>query len=68
MRSPIRLSDHFTGPRLLRFVLPSVIMMVFTSIYGMVDGLFVSNLVGKTAFTAVNLIFPFIMIMGRLRL
>lgn len=64
MRSPIRLSDHFTGPRLLRFVLPSVIMMVFTSIYGMVDGLFVSNLVGKTAFTAVNLIFPFIMIMG----
>lgn len=60
----IQLSDHFTYPRLVRFVLPSVIMMVFTSIYGVVDGIFVSNFVGKTPFAALNLIFPFIMILG----
>ncbi len=60
----IQLSDHFTYPRLLRFVFPSVIMMVFTSIYGVVDGLFVSNFVGKTPFAAVNLIYPCIMIFG----
>ncbi len=60
----IRLSDHFTTGRLLRFVMPSVIMMVFTSIYGVVDGLFVSNFAGKTAFAAINLIMPFIMILG----
>ena len=46
----IRLSDHFTYKKLLRFVLPSVVMMVFTSVYGVVDGLFVSNFVGKTPF------------------
>ncbi len=57
----IQLSDHFTYPRLLRFVLPSIVMMVFTSIYGVVDGLFVSNFVGKTAFAAVNLVMPFVM-------
>lgn len=60
----IQLSDHFTYPRLLRFVLPSVVMMVFTSIYGVVDGLFVSNFVGKTAFAAINLVWPFLMVFG----
>ena len=60
----IQLSDHFTYKMLLRFVLPSIIMMVFTSIYGVVDGLFVSNFVGKTSFAAVNLVMPFIMVFG----
>ena len=60
----IQLSDHFDYKRLLRFVFPSIIMMVFTSIYGVVDGLFVSNFVGKTAFAAINLIMPFNMIFG----
>lgn len=60
----IQLSDHFTYRRLLRFVLPSVVMMVCTSIYSIVDGLFVSNFVGKTPFAAVNIIFPFLMAMG----
>ncbi|MBO5938231.1 MAG: MATE family efflux transporter [Clostridia bacterium] len=62
----IQLSDHFTYPRLLRFVLPSIVMMIFTSIYGVVDGLFVSNFVGKTPFAAVNLIMPFLMLFGAL--
>lgn len=60
----IQLSDHFDYKRLLRFVFPSIIMMVFTSIYGVVDGLFVSNFVGKTAFAAINLIMPVSMIFG----
>ena len=60
----IQLSDHFTYSRLIRFVIPSVAMMIFTSIYGVVDGLFVSNFVGKTPFAAVNLIMPFCMILG----
>lgn len=60
----IHLSSHFTYPRLLRFVLPSVVMMIFTSIYGVVDGLFVSNFVGKAPFTALNLIYPVLMILG----
>lgn len=60
----IQLSDHFTYKRLLRFVLPSIIMMIFTSVYGVVDGLFVSNFVGKTPFAAVNLIMPLLMGMG----
>lgn len=60
----IQLSDHFTLGRLYRFCLPSIIMMVFTSIYGVVDGYFVSNYVGKTPFAAVNLIMPFLMILG----
>lgn len=64
MKKAIQLSDHFTYKMLLRFVLPSIVMMVFTSIYGVVDGLFVSNFVGKTAFAAVNLVMPFIMIFG----
>ena len=62
----IQLSDHFTYKMLLRFVLPSIIMMVFTSIYGVVDGLFVSNFVGKTPFAAINLIMPFLMAFGAL--
>lgn len=60
----IQLSDHFTLGRLFRFCLPSIVMMVFTSIYGVVDGYFVSNFVGKTPFAAVNLIMPFLMILG----
>ena len=51
-KNNIRISDHFTYERLIRFVLPSIGMMVFTSIYGVVDGFFVSNFVGKTAFAA----------------
>ena len=62
----IQLSDHFTYKRLLRFVIPSIVMMICTSVYSIVDGLFVSNFVGKTAFAAVNLIFPFLMAMGTL--
>lgn len=62
----IQLSEHFTYKKLLRFVFPSIIMMIFTSIYGVVDGLFVSNFVGKTSFAAINLIMPFIMILGAL--
>lgn len=54
----IQLSEHFTYKKLFRFVLPSIVMMLFTSIYSIVDGLFVSNFVGKTAFAAVNLIMP----------
>jgi Na+-driven multidrug efflux pump len=61
---PIRLSDHFSYRRLIRFTLPSIVMMIFTSIYGVVDGLFVSNFVGKTPFAAVNFIMPFLMILG----
>ena len=60
----IQLSDHFTYRRLLRFTLPSIVMMIFTSIYGVVDGFFVSNFVGKTPFTAVNFIMPFLMLLG----
>ena len=62
--SKIQLSDHFTYKRLLKFVWPSIIMMIFTSIYGVVDGLFVSNFVGKTPFAALNFIWPFIMILS----
>ena len=60
----IQLSDHFSYTKLLRFTLPSIVMLVFSSIYGVVDGFFVSNFVGKTAFTAVNFIIPFLMILG----
>ena len=60
----IKISDHFTYSKLLRFVFPSIIMMIFTSIYGVVDGLFVSNFAGKTAFASINLVMPFIMILG----
>ena len=62
----IRLSDHFTCRRLLRFTLPSVLMMVFTSVYIIVDGFFVSNFVGKTPFAAINFIMPFLIMLGAL--
>ena len=58
------LASHFTYGRLLRFTLPSIIMLVFTSIYGIVDGFFVSNFVGKTAFAAVNFIIPVLLMLG----
>ena len=60
----IQISEYFTYRKLIRFVLPSVIMMIFTSIYGVIDGYFVSNVAGKTAFAAVNLVMPFVMILG----
>ena len=60
----IKLSDHFTYGRLIRFILPSILMMIFTSVYSIVDGLFVSNFVGKTPFAALNLIYPVIGILG----
>lgn len=60
----IQLSDHFSCKKLLRFTLPSIIMMVFTSIYGVVDGFFVSNFAGKTPFAAVNFIMPVLIILG----
>ena len=66
MKNEIKLSDHFTTGRLLRFALPSIVMMVFTSIYGVVDGFFVSNFAGKTALAAVNLIYPFVMMLSTL--
>ena len=62
----IRLSDHFNCRRLLRFTLPSVLMMIFTSVYIIVDGFFVSNFVGKTPFAAVNFIMPFLIMLGAL--
>ncbi|MBE6978508.1 MAG: MATE family efflux transporter [Ruminococcaceae bacterium] len=64
MKRKIQLSDHFTYGRLIRFTLPSIGMMIFTSIYGVVDGFFVSNFAGKTSFAAVNLIFPLLMILS----
>lgn len=60
----IKLSDRFTYKKLLRYTFPAVIMLVFTSIYGVVDGFFVSNFVGKTPFAAVNFIMPVLMILG----
>lgn len=60
----ISLSDNFSYGKLLRFTFPSIAMMIFSSIYGVVDGLFVSNFVGKTPFAAVNFIMPFLMILG----
>lgn len=60
----IQLSEHFTYGKLLKFTVPSIVMMVFTSIYGVVDGVFVSNFAGSESFAAVNLIMPFLMILG----
>ncbi len=60
----IHLSEHFTYPKLLRFVLPSIAMVIFTSFYSIVDGLFVSRFVGKIPFAAVNLVFPIMIILG----
>ena len=64
MNQRIQLSDHFTTSRILRFAASPIIMMVFTSIYSVVDGFFISNFAGKTAFAALNLIWPFLMILG----
>lgn len=60
----ISISNHFNYRNLIKFVLPSVFMMIVTSIYGVIDGLFISNFVGKTAFASINLIMPVIMILG----
>ena len=60
----IQLSDHFTYKKLLRFTLPSIVMMVFSSIYGVVDGFFVSNFAGEVEFTAISFIYPFIGMLG----
>ena len=60
----IGLSEHFTYKKLIKFTIPTIIMMIFTSIYGVVDGIFVSNCVGSDAFAAVNLIMPALMILG----
>lgn len=62
----IKLSDHFNRRKLIRFTLPSMVMMIFTSIYSVIDGLFVSNFVGKTPFAAINLIMPLLIIVGAL--
>lgn len=62
----IKLSSHFSYGKILKLVTPSIAMMVFVSIYGVIDGLFVSNFVGKTPFAAVNLIMPFLMVLGAL--
>ena len=62
----IQLSDHFTHGRLVRFAMPSIIMMIFTTIYGVVDGFFISNYVGITEFASINLIIPFVQIIGGL--
>ena len=64
MKEEIKLSDQFGYRKLMRFTMPSIVMLIFTTIYGVVDGLFVSNFVGKTSFAAVNLIMPVLMILG----
>lgn len=64
MKKQIQLSDHFTYGRLIRFTVPSISMMIFSSIYSVVDGFFVSNFAGKTPFAAINLIMPFLMILS----
>ena len=63
-KKPIQLSDHFSYGKMIRFTLPSICMMIFTSIYGIVDGFFVSNYVGSVPFAALNLAMPFIMILS----
>ncbi len=60
----IQLSDHFTYGKLIKFTLPSIAMMIFTSIYSVVDGFFISNFAGKTSFAAINLIMPVLIILG----
>mgnify|MGYP000882312389 CR=1 FL=1 len=60
----IQLSDHFTMGRLLRFTLPSIVMMVCTSIYSVVDGLFVANIVGSDALASINIVMPLFLVLG----
>ncbi len=62
----VKISEHFTSAKLVRYTLPTATMMVFTSIYGVIDGLFVSNFAGKEPFAALNLIYPFVMVLGAL--
>ena len=62
----VHLSDHFTYKKLFKAVYPSILMMVFTSIYTIIDGLFISNFVGKSSFAAINLIWPVIMVISAL--
>ncbi len=64
MKTKIQLSDHFSYRKLFKFTLPSIVMMIFSSVYGVVDGFFVSNFIGKGAFTAVNFIMPYLMVLG----
>lgn len=64
----IQLSEHFSYGKLIRFTLPSIVMMVFSSMYSVVDGIFVSNFVEKTPFAAINLIMPFLMMFAAFRL
>lgn len=64
MKQQIQLSDHFTYGRLIRFTLPSIGMMICTSVYSVVDGFFVSDFAGKTPFAAINLIMPFLIILS----
>ena len=59
-----QISDHFNFKKLMQFTIPSIIMMIFSSIYNVVDGYFVSNYTGKTQFAAVNLVMPFLLMMG----
>ena len=66
MKQEIQLSDHFGYKRLIRFTVPAILMMIVTSIYGVIDGFFISNFVGKTPFAAVNFIMPFLMVVGAL--
>lgn len=60
----IQLSDHFNYKRLLHFTFPTIIMLIISSIYGVVDGYFVSNFIGKIPFTAINFVMPFLLILG----
>ena len=60
----IRLSDHFSYIKLIKFTIPSIFMLIFTSIYGIIDGFFVSNFVGKSSFAALNFIMPFLMLLS----
>ena len=63
-KNMIQLSDHFNYQRLLRFTMPTILMLIFTSVYSVVDGFFVSNFTGKTPFAAVNFIMPLLLILG----
>ena len=63
-KNEIKISDHFTYGRLLRYTVPSIVMMIFSSVYSVVDGLFVSNFAGKTPFAAINFIMPYLMILS----
>lgn len=66
MERKIQLSDHFGYKHLIRFTIPSILMMIVTSIYGVVDGFFISNFIGKIPFAAINFIMPFLMVVGAL--